>query len=290
MIVARTMAGNEKFLLPGPCDENDTLSSTSTCTTVHPLASTKKPHLLHQGKSRQVRFAPQPEAVVLHVLRRQDMSDQDIRDRFLVQDDVMAIRAHAKLTTKYYRSKDPHMMNAIDSCFNGTSQLVDQAILDDPQSTTNNNVTKFGLLANLVDGKAMDEWCGRTKFHGRGLERYCSEHQRKVRANTILLARSRTVQAQHQCTNEDELAAIYRKYTRTAMVFALVMAKADHRAATESDEEDLMDERLAEMTRLTEINSNACAANPSSTKAHTKLLTRRKPNLIRRFKSLPSTI
>lgn len=264
-------------------------ASTSTCTTVKPVTS-KKHHQPLQNEGHRVRFAPQLETVLSHVLHRQDMSDQDIQDRFLVQDDVMAIRAHAKLTTKYYRLKDPHMMNAIDGCFDETSQLVGQAIADNPKSTDND--TSFQRLVDLVDATALNEWCGRIKFHGRGLERYCSEHQRKVRAKAILLARSRTVQSQYACT-PDELATVYRKCTRVPMLFALVMAQADHQTAIEPDEDDLMNERLAEVSRLTEINPNACAPRPFAHSQPRPTITsskRSKPSIFRRFKSAPSNV
>jgi hypothetical protein len=301
---------------------SDTMSTASTCTTVEATIQRKSSirktpsSMIHH---KCVRFAPQLEVVLAHVLHRSDMSDQDIDDRFLMQKDVMAIRAHAKLTTKYYRLKDPKMMHRLDACYDQTATLVGKAISDGPNTVSE---TTLRRCVDLIDRTAADEWCGRQKFHGRGLERYCSEHQRTVRARTIAMSRQHTVQAQDDTGDHDtaaeELAAVYRKWTRTAVVFALVMAQADHRAASDGelsvlntdednnnnnnnsnnndnrilDIDNVDDDRLNETGRIV-LQPVAVPASTTRTSRplspqkspSRQALPRRKPSLLRRFKS-----
>jgi hypothetical protein len=296
---------------------SDTMSTASTCTTVeatfqHKSSIRKTPSLMMHRKC--VRFAPQLEVVLAHVLHRSDMTDQDIDDRFLMQQDVMAIRAHAKLTTKYYRLKDPQMMHQLDACYDQTATLVGNAILDSPRPVSD---TTLRRCVDLIGRTAADEWCGRQKFHGRGLERYCSEHQRTVRAQTIAMSRQHTVQAQDNAGDHanaaEELAAVYRKWTRTAMVFALVMAQADHRAAIDGessvlnnndgmdsnsninninkrilDIDNVDDDRLNETGRIVagpvSTTRTSRPLSPQKTPSR-QVLPRRTPSLLRRFKS-----
>jgi hypothetical protein len=240
-------------------------SSSSVSSSTKKTTKSKKQPAKSLPKRKCVRFAPQLEVVLAHVMHRKDMTDQDIDDRFLMQKDVMAIRAHAKLTTKYYRLKDSHMMKRLDACFDQTTD-----------SWTNmSDTTTLRRCVDLVDRTAIDEWCGRLKFHGRGLERYCSEHQRTVRARTIAYARQRTVQKQEYNYDDDnndggnqitaeELAAVYRKWTRTATVFALVMALGDQRAARDGDvppPAPVSDQYIGNSSCNNKINSNNTNSN-----------------------------
>jgi hypothetical protein len=176
----------------------------------------------------RVTFSPIVSDVVCEVINREDFTDNDRHELFLTLDDMSKIKNDAKYVTKYYRIKENSTVESLDNVYTeAMCRSTYFATYDEFLNFIRNGDGEFEKIA-----QQLNPWCRTVKISGRGLERYCSQKQRRerqafsaeCRAAVVRLSKSSTVTA-------EELSAFYHEYSRGNTIYARLMGRGDEIAA-----------------------------------------------------------
>jgi hypothetical protein len=172
----------------------------------------------------RVHFNPTICEVVCEVMSREDFSEEDRRDLFLTISDMNQIKNDAKNITTYFRLKDNDSVIALDKVYMDSIR----------RSTTFNAYDEFlGFIQNQdhqleTVAELLIPWCRKSKVSGRGLERYCSQKQRRERQAFSSECRAAVVRlSKSDAVSSDDVAKFYHEFSRGNTIYARLMGHAD---------------------------------------------------------------
>lgn len=141
------------------------------------------------------------------------------------------IKNDAKYITKYFRLKDNDSVIALDKVYMDSIR----------RSTTFKTSDEFlGFIQNKdqqleVVAESLIPWCRKSKVSGRGLERYCSQKQRRERQAFSSECRAAVVRlSKSDAVSSDDVARFYHEFSRGNTIYARLMGHADEQQAESS--------------------------------------------------------
>lgn len=178
---------------------------------------------LERKKQSKVQFPDELHTIVGYVKNRKDLTEEDKDSLYIDAETNVEIRKHAKLTAKYYRLKDTRSIQQLDNCYTAVRALADDAMDNTVQQLEDSDEKELAKI-----GLRLKFWSRRTKFSGRGLERYCSAMQRDERARFVAdTRRSLVCMSSEPTVTEERLANFYCHHTRHQRLLARAMGMAD---------------------------------------------------------------
>jgi hypothetical protein len=172
-------------------------------------------------QKRRVRFASGRPQVMAKILRRSDMSEDELERRYWMPSEFVTIKTKAKLATREVMKRNKSGIDLIESVYVKTVKLANS--LDDEQ------LEKW--MKNPSDlARVLQPWQARDV--GRGLEKYVSRVHREERVDDVEECRHVVLTLlQEPHADPDEIASIYRKHARSAAFYARIVGEADAQAA-----------------------------------------------------------
>jgi hypothetical protein len=176
----------------------------------------------------RVHFNPTISEVVCEVMSLEDFTEEERRDLFLTISDMNQIKNDAKYITKYFRLKDNDSVIALDKVYMDSIR----------RSTTFKTHDEFlGFIQNndqqlAIVAESLLPWCRKSKVSGRGLERYCSQKQRRERQAFSSECRAAVVRlSKSESVSSDDVAKFYHEFSRGNTIYARLMGHADEQQA-----------------------------------------------------------
>ena len=179
----------------------------------------------------RVHFNPTISEVVCEVMSLEDFSEEERRDLFLTTSDMNQIKNDAKFITKYFRLKDSDSVVALDKVYMDAIRRSNTfKTYEDFLCFIQNDDHKLEIVA-----QSLFPWCRKSKIHGRGLERYCSQKQRVERQAFSSECRAAVVRlSKSEAVSPDDVAKFYHEFSRGNVIYARLMAHADEKHAESS--------------------------------------------------------